>query len=79
MMKKRILAAAAAAVLTISLAGCASNNAAYLSGIKASVYAEPCDYSAIPVEEAAPSVSDAYVDRRRDGFHLVLPRPKLIR
>lgn len=62
MMKKRILAAAAAAVLTISLAGCASNNAAYLSGIKASVYAEPCDYSAIPVEEAAPSVSDAYVD-----------------
>ena len=24
-------------------------------------------------------LSDAYVDRRRDGFHLVLPRPKLIR
>ena len=61
-MKNRILAAAAAVVLTISLAGCASNNAAYLSGLKASNYAEPCDYSAIPVEEAAPSVSDSYVE-----------------
>ncbi len=61
-MKKRILAAAAAVVLTISLAGCSSRNAAYLSGLKASDYAEPCDYSAVPVEEAAPSVSDAYVE-----------------
>ena len=61
-MKKRILAAAAAVVLTISLAGCASGNAAYLSGLKASDYAQPCDYSAVPVEEAAPSVSDSYVE-----------------
>ena len=61
-MKKQFLAAAAAVVLTISLAGCSSGNSAYLSGIKASNYAEPCDYSSIPVEEAAPSVSDTYVE-----------------
>ena len=61
-MKKKLLAAAAAVVLTISMAGCASGNTAYLSGLKASNYAEPCDYSAVPVEEAAPSVSDTYVE-----------------
>lgn len=61
-MKKQLLAAAAAVVLTISMAGCASGNTAYLSGLKASNYAEPCDYSAVPVEEAAPSVSDTYVE-----------------
>ena len=49
-------------VLAASVAGCSGSNKAYLSGIKASSYATPCDYSEIPVEEETPSVSDTYLD-----------------
>ncbi len=62
MRKQTILASAAAALLAVSVTGCTSNDAAYLSGLKASNFVEPCDYSAIPVEETAPSVSDDYVN-----------------
>ncbi len=58
----RLIAAAGAVVLAASVAGCSGTNKAYLSGLKASNYAVPCDYTEIPVEEAAPSVSDTYVD-----------------
>ncbi len=62
MRKHTILASAAAALLAVSVTACTSNDAAYLSGLKASDFVEPCDYSAIPVEESAPSVSDDYVN-----------------
>lgn len=62
MRKNTILASAAAALLAVSVTACTSNDAAYLSGLKASNFVEPCDYSAIPVEESAPSVSDDYVN-----------------
>ncbi len=62
MRKHTILASAAAALLAVSVTACTSNDAAYLSGLKASNFVEPCDYSAIPVEESAPSVSDDYVN-----------------
>ncbi len=61
MRNMKATAAVCVAALTVTLAGCGSNQA-YLSGIKASNYATPCDYSEIPVEVAAPSVSDSYVD-----------------
>ena len=61
MRKLKAIAAVCVAALTVTLAGCGSNQA-YLSGLKASDYATPCDYSEIPVEEAAPSVSDTYRD-----------------
>lgn len=59
---QRLIAAAGAVLLTASLAGCSGSSQAYLSGIKASSYAVPCDYDQIPVEESAPSVSDTYLD-----------------
>ncbi len=59
---QRLIAAAGAALLAVSLAGCSGSSQAYLSGIKASDYAVPCDYDQIPVEESAPSVSDTYLD-----------------
>ncbi len=62
MRKQTILASAAAALLAVSVTGCTSSDAAYLSGLKASNFVEPCDYSAIPVEEAAPSVSEDYAN-----------------
>ncbi len=59
---QRLIAAAGAALLAVSLAGCSGSSQAYLSGIKASDYAVPCDYDQIPVEESAPSVSDTYLE-----------------
>lgn len=59
---QRLIAAAGAVLLAASLAGCSGSSQAYLSGIKASSYAVPCDYDQIPVEESAPSVSDTYLD-----------------
>ncbi len=59
---QRLIATAGAALLAVSLAGCSGNSQAYLSGIKASDYAVPCDYDQIPVEESAPSVSDTYLE-----------------
>lgn len=61
-MFKKFMAAALAAVMAACLAACSSSDPEYLSQINASDYVEPCDYSSIPVEEAAPSVSDAYRD-----------------
>lgn len=62
MKNKKILMTAAATLLAVVMTGCSGSNAAYLSGVKASDYATPCDYSSIPVEEAAPSVSDTYLE-----------------
>lgn len=57
------MTAAVAAAMVISLAGCGStDNPEYTSQLNAEDYVEPCDYSAIPVEESAPEVSDAYRD-----------------
>ncbi|WP_130836071.1 trigger factor [Lachnoclostridium sp. Marseille-P6806] len=62
-MKKRILTSALAAVTALSMAGCGSTDkSAYITGITASDYVEVADYASIPVEEAAPSVSDSYVE-----------------
>ena len=62
MKNKKILMTAAATLLAVVMTGCSGSNAAYLSGVKASNYATPCDYSSIPVEEEAPSVSDTYLE-----------------
>ena len=62
MKNKKILMTAAATLLAVVMTGCSGSNAAYLSGVKASDYATPCDYSSIPVEEEAPSVSDTYLE-----------------
>ncbi len=61
-MKKSMIAAALVLTMAGLLAGCGKKDPAYLSGITAADYVELPDYSAIPIEEAAPSVSDTYVD-----------------
>lgn len=61
-MKKSVIAAALVLSMAGLLAGCGKKDPAYLSGITAADYVELPDYSSIPIEEAAPSVSDAYVD-----------------
>lgn len=62
-MKKRILTSVLAAVTALSMAGCGNTDrSAYITGITASDYVEVADYASIPVEEAAPSVSDSYVE-----------------
>ncbi len=61
-MKKSIIAAGLVLTMAGLLAGCGKKDPAYLSGITAADYVELPDYSSIPIEEAAPSVSDAYVD-----------------
>lgn len=63
-MIKKLLAAAAAVVTAASLAACSSTSSdpEYLSQLNAADYVDVCDYSSIPVEEAAPSVSDDYRD-----------------
>lgn len=61
-MKKSMIAAALVLTMAGLLAGCGKKDPAYLSGITAADYVELPDYSTIPIEEAAPSVSDTYVD-----------------
>lgn len=61
-MKKSIIAAALVLSVAGLLAGCGKKDPAYLSGITAADYVELPNYNAIPIEEAAPSVSDTYVD-----------------
>ena len=46
----------------IFLSGCGKKDPTHLSGIKASDYVTVADYSAVPVEAAAPEVSDDYLD-----------------
>ncbi len=61
-MKKSVIAAALVLSVAGLLAGCGKKDPAYLSGITAADYVELPNYNAIPIEEAAPSVSDTYVD-----------------
>lgn len=61
-MFRKFMAAAVAAVTAVVLTACSSGNGEYVTGVKAEDYVEPCDYNSIPIEEAAPTVSDAYRD-----------------
>lgn len=61
-MRKQFISLALTAVMTVALSACGSKDPAYLSGITAEDYVDVADYSSIPVEEAAPSVSDDYLD-----------------
>lgn len=62
-MKKRILAGTIAAITAVGmLTGCGSSSGKYLKDIKASDYVDLCDYNGIAVQEAAPSVTDDYVN-----------------
>ena len=63
MNRKKTGLLALAMITAISMAGCGSSDkSAYITGITATDYVDLADYSAIPVEAAAPSVSDSYVE-----------------